>query len=144
MRKTNPKGGEQLSMGYGFVEFDTHTGAKKALASLQATDATSHNAAESLSNAAIWFWGLRVEQGVELNGHKLELKMSTRISASGEQSQPAVPRLGKKAKDKSTKIIVRNIPFEASKKEVEPTLGTLQCPVVPFTPAKACCTDCCY
>ncbi|XP_064648484.1 probable RNA-binding protein 19 [Lineus longissimus] len=81
--------GQMLSMGYGFVQFRTHAAASKALKELQ------HS---------------------ELDGHTLELKVSNR------QTQPTAKTKRKEASkkvQKSTKIMVRNIPFEAKLKEIE-------------------------
>jgi len=97
--KKNPKaGGADLSRGYGFVEFATKEAAHRALKELGA-DTT-------------------------LDGHKLKMKLSTRASASApgaarekkEGGGTGVPKLtkGKSA----TKIVVRNVPFEANKKEM--------------------------
>ncbi|CAG5132481.1 unnamed protein product [Candidula unifasciata] len=53
-------------------------------------------------------------QNSELDGHNLELKMSNRTKheVKGRQKQG-------ETKQKSTKILVRNIPFEAKKREIE-------------------------
>lgn len=77
-------------MGYGFVKF------KKAAQAVEA---------------------IKTLQDISLDGHNLELKFSNRLStpnASGRKiSQPNKP------KNKSSKILVRNIPFEAKAKEIE-------------------------
>ncbi|KAL5016171.1 hypothetical protein ScPMuIL_005760 [Solemya velum] len=80
--------GQLLSMGYGFVEFRQKTSADKAVRELQHSD---------------------------LDGHQLELKISNRATL-----QPKIKEKNKqqKKKQKTTKILVRNIPFEASRKEV--------------------------
>ena len=58
----------------------------------------------------------------ELDGHKLELKMARKSTSLQTQTE-------KNGEHKSAKIIVRNVPFEASKKEVKQlfsTFGTLK------------------
>merc|ERR1712150_183024 len=54
-------------------------------------------------------------QGCQLDGHKLELKKSHRETVSSKSSRKRV----KENKQTSSKIVVRNIPFEASVKEVK-------------------------
>ena len=85
-----------LSMGFGFVEFERQRNAQKAIKRLQNS---------------------------ELDGHKLELKLSHRESHSfGEESDGR--RKTKLLEQKSAKILVRNIPFEASKCEVKELFQT--------------------
>ena len=75
-------------MGFGFVEFDTHDQANNAIETLQ---------------------------GKALDGHALQLKISDR--ETGESSgRTKDAQLGDNKK--STKLLVRNVPFEASKKEI--------------------------
>ena len=89
-RKRNMKDPSRpLSMGFGFVEYVDHSSALKAIKCLQ------HS---------------------ELEGHKLELKLSHRETHSSHQTGKTSE---KQVKQKSAKILVRNIPFEASKKEVK-------------------------
>lgn len=99
-RKRNVKDpSAPLSMGYGFVQYASHKTAMKAIRTLQ------HS---------------------ELDGHKLELKLSTRQQ---QKSQDNERRTSKATKQMSAKILVRNIPFEASKHEVKDlfqTFGTLK------------------
>ncbi|XP_061842410.1 probable RNA-binding protein 19 [Nerophis lumbriciformis] len=82
------KTGKLLSMGYGFVAYQTAVGAQKALRQLQ------HCAVDS---------------------HQLELKISERATRTAE-----VSRKKKQVQKKQTgsKILVRNIPFQASVREV--------------------------
>ena len=58
-----------------------------------------------------------------LDGHNLELKPSNRSTSNVNtkaKNAGAVARGGKQApKEKSTKILVRNVPFEAKAKEIE-------------------------
>lgn len=49
--------------------------------------------------------------GFVLSGHKLQLKISTRSSGNGSSTK-------RKRSSKSTKIIVKNLPFEASRNDV--------------------------
>lgn len=91
-RKKDPKNpGCFLSMGYGFVQYKTAVDAKTALKELQ---------------------------GRQLDGHNLELKISER-----QGRQPSALATGQRHKQtegeqKSTKILVKNIPFQASQKEL--------------------------
>ena len=98
-RKRNSKDpSNPLSMGFGFVEFERPRNAQKAIKRLQHT---------------------------ELDGHKLELKLSHRNSHtldSGEGDDRK--RQVKQVEQKSAKILVRNIPFEASKREVRELFQT--------------------
>ena len=82
-------------MGFGFVGFVSRKSAKKAMKELQNS---------------------------ELDGHKLELKLShreTRSMGQQDQKKEKVPM-----EQKSAKILVRNIPFEASKREVKDLFRT--------------------
>lgn len=54
-------------------------------------------------------------QGCELDGHCLEIKFSNRTGTIDSAKKKAL----KIAKQKSSKILVRNIPFEAKAKEIE-------------------------
>ena len=82
-----------LSMGFGFVEFASPALAAKAL---------------------------REHQHSELDGHRLELKLSTRESRGPGSGR----RTAKATRQKSAKILVRNVPFEASKNEVKELFRT--------------------
>lgn len=95
-RKRNMKDpSHPLSMGFGFVEFATPEQAQRALKDLQHT---------------------------ELDGHKLELKLSHRTMATTEGKSGR--KLAQKKEQKSAKIMVRNVPFEASQKEVRELFQT--------------------
>ncbi|KAI9682964.1 MAG: Multiple RNA-binding domain-containing protein 1 [Trizodia sp. TS-e1964] len=91
--KPNPhKPGESLSMGFGFLEFRTRTQALAALAAMN---------------------------GFNLDGHQLLIKVSQKDleAADGHRSaDKALKALGR------TKIIIKNLPFEASKKDVKQLL----------------------
>jgi len=100
-RHKDSKTGEVLSRGYGFVQFQR---ARDALAALK---------------------GL---QGAKLDGHDLELKLSNRngVASGATASSTTMTALGEKPKQSScitnvpsSKILVRNIPFEAKQKEIE-------------------------
>ena len=96
-RKRNMKDPSKLlSMGFGFVEFERPRNAQKAIKRLQ------HS---------------------ELDGHKLELKLSHRESHSVDGESDG-KRKTKSLEQKSAKILVRNIPFEASKQEVKELFQT--------------------
>ena len=87
---------KSLSMGFGFVEFERQRNAQKAIKRLQNS---------------------------ELDGHKLELKLSHRESHSFREESDG-RRKAKTLEQKSAKILVRNIPFEASKREVKELFQT--------------------
>jgi multiple RNA-binding domain-containing protein 1 len=80
---------KQVSLGYGFIQFKKSKAAEKALKTMQFT---------------------------EIEGKKIELKRSDRTL----QADPKTARKQTKKKDQknSTKIMVRNIPFQANLKEV--------------------------
>lgn len=79
--------GQTLSMGFGFIEFDSTDAANKALKAMQ---------------------------GYVLDGHALQLKFSHAKSSDDK----AV-----KKQPETTKIIIRNIPFEATSKDLRELLG---------------------
>lgn len=87
--KPDPKRpGEKLSMGYGFVGFKTRQEAQRALGGLE---------------------------GFEIDGKSLEAKFAQR-GAEDDKGEPK-GKSGESA-TKSTKLLVKNLPFETSKKEV--------------------------
>ena len=79
---------KQISLGFGFVEFPSEEDAIKAMKSLQ---------------------------GKLLDGHALEIKLSTKNVSS---SKLLASR--NDTSSKNTKIIVRNVPFEATRSELLP------------------------
>ncbi|ELU12200.1 hypothetical protein CAPTEDRAFT_225018 [Capitella teleta] len=81
--------GSMLSMGFGFVEYAKPESAQKALKTLQ------HSV---------------------LDAHRLELKLSHRMTAKQQIAQRKKTQVLGKA---SSKILVRNIPFEAKQDEVK-------------------------
>ena len=106
IRKKNPKkAGETLSMGYGFVQCYKASDADKAL---------------------------KLIQGKSLNDHCLELKRSNRATHTSDDGKSSNTKnhAGKLLPGEgSTKLVVRNIPFEANLREVEEifkTFGSLK------------------
>ncbi|KAI5697604.1 hypothetical protein M8J75_013004 [Diaphorina citri] len=90
-RKKDPKSpGQFLSMGYGFVQFYTQ---------------------ESLNQA------LKVLQNSSLDEHQIELKRSNRNLES--EATTVKRKSSNVAKQTGSKILVRNIPFQAKQSEVE-------------------------
>jgi multiple RNA-binding domain-containing protein 1 len=86
------KGGEKngLSRGYGFVEFDSVATASKMLVKLH---------------------------GSKLDGHALEAKLSTRASASFDEPG-LISSSASMQSQANTKLVLKNVPFEATKKEL--------------------------
>lgn len=78
----------RLSMGYGFVGFRDVESAKKALGSMQ---------------------------GFVLDGHALSVKFAGR---GREEEKKDEERKGGKVGSTTTKMVVKNVPFEASKKDI--------------------------
>ena len=83
---------ESLSMGYGFIKFKKASHANEALKTLQ---------------------------NQMLDGHNLELKFSNRTSTTSANAKSRKTASNKQNAQKSSKILVRNIPFEAKAKEIE-------------------------
>jgi multiple RNA-binding domain-containing protein 1 len=92
----------RLSMGYGFVGFKTVDGAKKAIKSMQ---------------------------GFMLDGHALNVKFAGRGTEEDEAGKDGAK--GKGAKSKTTKMIVKNVPFEATKKDIRELFGYVFLPLYP-------------
>ena len=93
--KPDPKRqGQVLSMGFGFLEF------------------------RSKSNAQA---GLAVMDGHELDGHKLLIRASHKAIDAAEERRKEDQ--AKKMAGRKTKIIIKNLPFEASKKDVRSLFG---------------------
>jgi multiple RNA-binding domain-containing protein 1 len=94
--KTDPKKpGQVLSMGFGFLEFRSKA---QAQAALKAMD------------------------GFALDGHKLQIKASHKGADAAEERRKE--DRAKKLAGKRTKIIVKNLPFEATKKDIRTLFGT--------------------
>ncbi|WRT65936.1 uncharacterized protein IL334_002887 [Kwoniella shivajii] len=93
--KQDPKrAGETLSMGYGFVGFKTRDQASKALAGLE---------------------------GLEIDGKVLQVKFAQRGLEEDQKEnsrEKGKDRDAMEGKTKGTKVLVKNLPFEVSKKEV--------------------------
>ncbi|NXA38006.1 RBM19 protein, partial [Eudromia elegans] len=92
--KKKDKAGSLLSMGFGFVEYKKPESAQKALRQLQ---------------------------GCSVDGHKLEVKISERAL------RPTVKSSRKKQilkKQTTSKILVRNIPFQATVREIRELFST--------------------
>jgi len=99
MRK-HERWGQMVSSGYGFVEFTTVTGAMEALKKFQ---------------------------GVMVDGHELTLRVSR--SRPGASETLNVPKRRRRDELKESgllksKIIVKNLPFQANKKELQALFGT--------------------
>ena len=94
--KTDPKRpGQVLSMGYGFAEFRNRSQAQNAL---------------------------NIMDGSNLDGHHLQIRASHKgIDAAAERRKEDQAH---KAASRSTKIVIKNLPFETTKKDVRSLLGT--------------------
>ncbi|KAJ1671000.1 Multiple RNA-binding domain-containing protein 1 [Coemansia sp. RSA 25] len=89
-RKKDPKRSNKwLSMGFGFVEYKSPEAARQALESFQ---------------------------GIEVDDHALEIKISDRLAKADANAD--ADNAGEGKKPKSTKLVVKNIPFEATKKDI--------------------------
>uniref|UniRef100_A0AAV2MRD7 RRM domain-containing protein n=1 Tax=Knipowitschia caucasica TaxID=637954 RepID=A0AAV2MRD7_KNICA len=86
--KKKDKAGKLLSMGYGFVQYQTAEAAQKAIRQLQHCN---------------------------VDDHQLELKISERATRSSEVTHKKKQIMKKQM---GSKILVRNVPFQASVKEI--------------------------
>nr|XP_015828071.2 probable RNA-binding protein 19 isoform X2 [Nothobranchius furzeri] len=86
--KKKDKSGKFLSMGYGFVQYQTAEAAQKALRQLQ---------------------------HCTVDNHQLEVKISERATRTAEVSRK---KKQVEKKQTSSKILVRNVPFQATVKEI--------------------------
>jgi len=86
--------GEALSMGFGFVEFRTKTDAEAAIAAMN---------------------------GRRLDGHELVVQASRATADAAEERRKE--DMSKKVQAKKTKIIIKNLPFEATKKDIRALFG---------------------
>lgn len=93
--------GKTLSMGYGFVEFDSKANAQKALNAMQVCKVKGDMHEQALIIAL---------QGYILDDHALQLKFS--------HSNPSGSTKKNVKKAESTKLVVHNVPFEATEKEL--------------------------
>lgn len=96
--KTKPdpkKPGQLLSMGFGFLEFRSRGNAQAALAAMD---------------------------GHKLDGHELLIRASHKAIDAAEERRNE--DLAQKVPGRKTKIIIKNLPFEASKKDVRSLFGS--------------------
>jgi multiple RNA-binding domain-containing protein 1 len=94
--KTDPKKpGQVLSMGFGFIEFRSKAQAQAALSAMD---------------------------GYTLDDHKLSIKASHKGLDAAEERRKE--DRAKKLAGKRTKVIIKNLPFEATKKDVRALFGT--------------------
>ena len=94
-QKPDPKkAGQSLSMGFGFVEFHTKQQAQTALAAMD---------------------------DYNLDGHKLLVRASQRVTDAAEERR--TEDRAKALAGRKTKVIIKNLPFEASRKDVRSLLG---------------------
>lgn len=88
--KTDPKKpGQLLSMGFGFLEFRSKENAQAALAAMD---------------------------GYKLDGHELLIRASHKARDAAEERRKEGQ--AKKIASRQTKLIIKNLPFEASKKDI--------------------------
>lgn len=93
-QKPDPKHpGQTLSMGYGFVGFKDKNAATKALSTMQ---------------------------GFVLDGHALVVKFAQRGADDADKGKKDLVGVGKSS---TAKMIVKNLPFEATKKDVRELFG---------------------
>ncbi|KAK6440143.1 Multiple RNA-binding domain-containing protein 1 [Oleoguttula sp. CCFEE 5521] len=93
--RTDPKKpGKILSMGFGFLEFRAAADAQAALLAMD---------------------------GYALQGHKLQLRASHKGADAAEDRRRTDK--AKREHNKSTKVVVKNLPFEATKKDVRALFG---------------------
>lgn len=94
--KPDPKRpGQTLSMGFGFIEFKSKEDAQAALAAMN---------------------------GYSLDGHALVLRASHKALDAAEERRKEDS--AKKQAARGTKIIIKNLPFEATKKDVRALFGS--------------------
>jgi len=95
--KTKPdpkKPGQTLSMGFGFVEFKTKSQAQSALAAMN---------------------------GYKLDGHELVIRASHKGMDAAEERRRE--DTAKKIAARRTKIIIKNLPFQVTKKDIRSLFG---------------------
>ena len=93
-RTDKARPGEILSMGFGFAEFRTKSQAEAAIATMN---------------------------GHRLDGHELVVQLSNKISDAAEERRKEDS--SKKADQAKTKIVVKNLPFETSRKDLRALFG---------------------
>ncbi|GAM87381.1 hypothetical protein ANO11243_054050 [Dothideomycetidae sp. 11243] len=93
--KTDPrKPGQVLSMGFGFLEFRTQEQAQNALSAMD---------------------------GYRLDGHDLQIRASHKGHDAAEQRKQ--DDMAKKRAGKRAKLVIKNLPFEATKKDIRSLFG---------------------
>ena len=90
-------GSDQLSLGFGFVEFETPEACKLALDKLQ---------------------------GAVLDGHQLELSFSNQSNSSQKGDNKLKHSIKEPPSNKATRLLVKNVPFEATEKELRELFGS--------------------
>lgn len=90
----NKKPGHSLSMGFGFLEFKSKKQAQSTLAAMD---------------------------GYKLDGHELLIRESQKPVDAAERRRKEDQ--AKKAAGRKTKIIIKNLPFEATKKDIRALFG---------------------
>ena len=94
--KSDPqKTGHFLSMGFGFLQYRTKQQAQAALSAMD---------------------------GYELDGHRLQVRFSQKVISAAEERRKEDHV--KNSNGKRTKIIIKNLPFEVSKKDVRSLFGS--------------------
>ncbi|KAF2150765.1 RNA-binding domain-containing protein [Myriangium duriaei CBS 260.36] len=88
------KPGQVLSMGFGFLEFRTRQQAQNAQSAMD---------------------------GYRLDGHELQIRASHKGQDAAEQRKQH--DLAKKSADKRAKLVIKNLPFEATKKDIRSLFG---------------------
>lgn len=94
-KKDPKKPGQVLSMGFGFLQFKSKTQAQAALTTMD---------------------------GCDLDGHKLVIKASHKGADAAEERRKE--DRARKSTSKRTKIIIKNLPFQASKRDVRALFGS--------------------
>lgn len=87
--------GQKLSMGFGFLEFETKEDAMKCIKGMQKFN---------------------------LDGHELTLKFSNNAATTSKSSKKRSSETV--IREDSTKLLVRNLPFEATKKDLKQLFST--------------------
>jgi len=99
----------QLSMGYGFVEFVRANDAHTALKTLQGCELDGHQLQLKISHRG---GGAAASANTGGSGHVIVEKGETGKRKAGDAPEAA------KKKDENTKLVVRNVPFEATVREL--------------------------
>ncbi|PVV04503.1 hypothetical protein BB560_000995 [Smittium megazygosporum] len=99
LRKKPSGEAEKLSLGYGFAEYKTENFARKAIQALQ---------------------------GVVVDGHSLQLKTSDKVSIASESGRKVSDNINKVSSDvdMKKKLVVRNVPFEATRSDIRDLFST--------------------